>query len=736
MKLPDSPAATLPPRIHELAEWGCRLIPIHWVHEDGLCSCMSLDCKSPGKHAIWTGWQERATSDPKVIARWIRLWNGLCNFGWVMSDDYIALDLDEKEGRNGIQTLKNLEHEHGPLPRSCCASTPTGGGHIVLKAPAEWRGRLRPSGKDWRSGIEVRAGNSYIVVEPSKTKLGQYRFWQFDEPGLCPEWLLGMLPQAKEGAPQEVGFELDEAAELPVQAATLLTKVSQFQALWEQKVDKLGDDSPSGWDHALATAYLRIHANASNQELADIVCAYRREKNDGWGKRKTARQRADYIVRTITSARESATLPVPEGNGSRPFTASGVTLEGFDALLEPGPIWAQKAGEKVPVIVRGFLAASGVAMMIADPKAGKTWMVMELLIGVTCNVPIFGQYPVEKAGRVLYIATEGTREGTLARLRGLSLGRAVGVAQVLEGIDFVWRRGVQLDDPDFVKWVVSKAADYTLIVVDVLAEAWTGDESRPAQVSKLLRAVREITNNGPTVLLLHHLSKEQAEDQRSIWQRIRGSTAFYGGFDSGIGLERSITGKRTKVSFQHRDDVPLAGFSFTWPEELVTGEKAVSLDWQQEESDLAAQHALEPRVLELTKAEPGLSMNQVVVKLGTNRRTTLAAIKALLGTSALRKEEGTYTRKDGRLGTREGLYVVVPASRNQEEPSGTSTSRVLVPRGIHNPPIGGGIPPEPGTTTAVPGTGTNEPGTPRLDELRQKLEDHLAGENGQDEVEL
>lgn len=197
-----------------------------------------------------------------------------------------------------------------------------------------------------------------------------------------------------------------------------------------------------------------------------------------------------------------------------------------------------------------------------------------------------------------------------------------------------------------------------------------------------------------------------------------------------------MTAKRTKVSFQHRDDVPLESFSFTWPGELVTGEKAVNLDWQQEEADLAAQHALEPRVLELTRAEPGLSMNQVVTRLGANRPHTLAAIKALLGTGALRKEEGTYTRKDGRLGTREGLYAVVPDSRYQEEPAGTSTSRVLVPGGIHNPPIGGGIPPVPGTTTAVPGTGTSETGAGRLDELRQKLEDHLADENGQTEVEL
>src|SRR5207244_9913236 len=135
-------------------------------------------------------------------------------------------------------------------------------------------------------------------------------------------------------------------------------------------------------------------------------------------------------------------------------------------LVEPGPVWAVKAGEKVPVIAQGLLVAGGLGMMISDPKAGKTWMVLELATCVVNGLPVFGQYAVEQSGRVLYIVTEGTREGTLGRLHALALGHGVNAERTLNGIDFIWRKGVRLDDPAFVQWLIDHATDYTLRMVD------------------------------------------------------------------------------------------------------------------------------------------------------------------------------------------------------------------------------------------------------------------------------
>jgi len=97
---------------------------------------------------------------------------------------------------------------------------------------------------------------------------------------------------------------------------------------------------------------------------------------------------------------------------------------------------------------------------------------------VTTGQPILGHYPIEQSCRVLYIATEGSREGTLARLKALSLGHGLDPDQVLNGIDFIWRKGVRFDDKAFTSWLVAHAADYTLIIVDVLVEAWNGDENK------------------------------------------------------------------------------------------------------------------------------------------------------------------------------------------------------------------------------------------------------------------
>jgi hypothetical protein len=161
---------SLPEPIAALLERGGRVIPIHWVRQDETCTCNDLDCRSPGKHAIFPEWQRRASNDRRTVERWWKQWRGELNFGWVMGEGHVALDLDRKDGRDGILTLHELEQEQGPLPRSCSASTPTGGGHLVFRVPADVH--HRPSGKAWRLGIEVRAGNSYIVVEPSRTAVG------------------------------------------------------------------------------------------------------------------------------------------------------------------------------------------------------------------------------------------------------------------------------------------------------------------------------------------------------------------------------------------------------------------------------------------------------------------------------------------------------------------------------------------------------------------------------------
>ncbi len=53
------------------AEANIPVIPLHWICEDGSCSCKAgRNCDSKGKHPLYTGWDKNSTSDIEQIRKW------------------------------------------------------------------------------------------------------------------------------------------------------------------------------------------------------------------------------------------------------------------------------------------------------------------------------------------------------------------------------------------------------------------------------------------------------------------------------------------------------------------------------------------------------------------------------------------------------------------------------------------------------------------------------------------
>jgi len=50
------------------AEANIPVIPLHWICEDGSCSCKKgQQCDSKGKHPLYTGWYKNSTADMEQI---------------------------------------------------------------------------------------------------------------------------------------------------------------------------------------------------------------------------------------------------------------------------------------------------------------------------------------------------------------------------------------------------------------------------------------------------------------------------------------------------------------------------------------------------------------------------------------------------------------------------------------------------------------------------------------------
>jgi RecA-family ATPase len=61
---------------------------------------------------------------------------------------------------------------------------------------------------------------------------------------------------------------------------------------------------------------------------------------------------------------------------------------------------------------------AGVTLLVGAPKMGKSWLALELALGIATGRPVLGDIEVEQGG-VLYLALEDNRRRLQTRLRKL-----------------------------------------------------------------------------------------------------------------------------------------------------------------------------------------------------------------------------------------------------------------------------------------------------------------------------
>ncbi|MBQ1449970.1 MAG: bifunctional DNA primase/polymerase, partial [Eggerthellaceae bacterium] len=105
-----------------------------------------------------------ATRDKSTVEKWWTL-TPKCNIGMVCgarSNGIVIIDVDNKHGVDGYETMRDWELEHGDMPETVTCCTPTGGYHFYYRVDRE----IRPSTND-AIGVDVRGDDSYAVLPPS-----------------------------------------------------------------------------------------------------------------------------------------------------------------------------------------------------------------------------------------------------------------------------------------------------------------------------------------------------------------------------------------------------------------------------------------------------------------------------------------------------------------------------------------------------------------------------------------
>jgi len=166
-----------------------------WQARNGVCSCpKGPRCKAPGKHPRARHGILAATTDRKTIRGW--KWDA-ANVGIVTGarSGLVVLDIDRRNGIDGMGTLKELNDKLGRLPPCPMQATGGDGLHLLFQHP----GWSVPNIQGWAPNVDIKADGGMVLVPPSIHPTGQPYVWEIspDEvpPPTLPDSWLQWLPK-------------------------------------------------------------------------------------------------------------------------------------------------------------------------------------------------------------------------------------------------------------------------------------------------------------------------------------------------------------------------------------------------------------------------------------------------------------------------------------------------------------------------------------------------------------
>lgn len=207
--------------------------------------------------------------------------------------------------------------------------------------------------------------------------------------------------------------------------------------------------------------------------------------------------------------------------------------------LAPGQRW----------LVDRLWAAQGVGVLGGPPKAGKSWLALDLALSVASGTPALSRFSVATPGPVLLFPAEDGPAAIRARVDGLARARGLS----LHGLPLliITADTVRLDDPIDREALTNLVEKHTpkLLILDPLVRLHSGDENHSGHVSELLLFLRQLQRRfGVAIVVTHHVAKRRGGHPG---ESLRGSSDLHAWGDSNAYLQRRKDGA-VLLTLEHR----------------------------------------------------------------------------------------------------------------------------------------------------------------------------------------
>lgn len=224
-----------------------------------------------------------------------------------------------------------------------------------------------------------------------------------------------------------------------------------------------------------------------------------------------------------------------------------------DMTVIPAASFAAEPAEQIqPWLVENVLCYNGVGIVGAPPKAGKTWLVIDLALSVASGKPFLDHFPVHAQGGALIFSPEGSRPELHRRIR--QNARMRGIDLMHTPLNELRCDSLDLHRPDAREWMEKAVAEKnpTLLVIDPFVNCFNGDIVSHSSVRPVLNFFTGLKNRyGTTVLITHHFAKDAKPDGSGLL----GADAFRQWYDSAMFIGADTQGRKY-LGFDQRSAPP------------------------------------------------------------------------------------------------------------------------------------------------------------------------------------
>lgn len=544
-------------------------------------------CKPGQKQPAFRGWQDEATTDPRMIRE---MWGDIpYNIG-CSTRGLVVLDVDVKTGRSGDSELECLLDLFGDLPATSIAETPSGGTHYYFHQP---EGAAFGNHTPFK-GIDIRADGGFTLL-PGSVIAGKPYAWKVrgDIPPV-PNWIEARLKAAPKKQERQDNIEVLPASPNQIERAARYLSNEAEPAVAGMR----GNDTT----YKTATK-LRDMIGPEHQALDLMIEHYNPRCDPPWSYDE---------LRTITAnAYRYAANAAPGGlNPENDFTP--VETSHGPQFIRPNMIRPQARRWQI----RNVSAPGIVHVLTAPPGAGKTTLSIQIGVAATTGDGRIINKEIVRPCRTWLYNAEDPRDELYLRLRAVMQHFKVADDRLLAGDGTpllainsgltgdafnLMRRAEDgtLTRGDANKIIKSlKRHRIGLIILDPMVDMHDGQENDNVEMSRVMTEIQRIAVEADcAVILIHHsrkvIDRESASGNMEV---TRGAQAI-------VGKARAVTtlfqmGERQTRDFRDGNKVLEPGDEtryVAWTDAKGNMSLAGSTNWFRRTSvDVAVQMPAEP----------------------------------------------------------------------------------------------------------------------------------------------